>query len=222
MCYYCPNSKFQSVSLYGQTFLSYRPFWKKCTGWPQIDLNPTRSPVPHIGVTSIHESHISLRFGLWPAVFKIQAILKKKTTPTDPKMTLNPTGQIHHIHVLLVSMTPKFRSISLYDQPFSKYRQFWGKCTEWPQNDLKPYKVKGTSYVFYYYPRVCVLSISLSIKFHLIFLDDQPFSRYNVVDNQKCTSEWPQNDLEHLTVKRTLYILNTNLHRPIIFHFTLW
>ncbi len=57
-------------------------------------------------------------------------------------------GQMYPIYVLLVSMSPKFHSILLYDQPFLRYRQFWDKCTEWPQNDLEPYKVKGTSYMY--------------------------------------------------------------------------
>ena len=56
------------------------------------------------------------------------------------------------------------------------------------------------------YPYTCVTSIrefqiSPQIPLH-------PFSRLRVVDNRKCT-KWPQNDLEHLTVKNTLYTLNT-------------
>ncbi len=35
-------------------------------------------------------------------------------------------------------------------------------------------------------------------KFHSVSFYDQPFSRYNVVENWKCTG-WPQNDLKHLT-----------------------
>ncbi len=35
-------------------------------------------------------------------------------------------------------LRPKFHSISLYDQPFSRYRLFENrKCTELPQNDFK-------------------------------------------------------------------------------------
>ncbi len=42
------RSKIQSVSLYVQPFQSYRPFWDKCTEWPQNDLfNTTRSKVRH-------------------------------------------------------------------------------------------------------------------------------------------------------------------------------
>ncbi len=41
-------------------------------------------------------------------------------------------------------------------------------------------------------------------KFSSVLLYDQPFSRYKVVENWKCT-EWPQIDIEHVTVKNTLY-----------------
>ena len=46
-----------------------------------------------------------------------------------------------------------------------------------------------------------------------VLLYDQPFSRYKVVENRKCT-EWPQNDLNHLTVERTLYTMNTTPQGP--------
>ncbi len=47
---------------------------------------------------------------------------------------------------------------------FRKYR----KCTNWPQNDLERYKPKGTPYVEL---------LSVSPKFHSIFLYDRSFSR---------------------------------------------
>ncbi len=47
---------------------------------------------------------------------------------------------------------------------------------------------------------IYVLLMSGSPKCYSILLYNPPFSRYKVV-NRKCT-EWHQNDLEHLTVKR--------------------
>ncbi len=47
----------------------------------------------------------------------------------------------------------------------------------------------------------------LRLNFWSILLYDHCFSRYKVARNRKCT-EWPQTELEHLTVKRTLYTLN--------------
>ena len=50
-------------------------------------------------------------------------------------------------------------------------------------------------------------------KFHSVSLYDQPFSRYRFFENRKCT-EWPQNDLKHLSVKNTLCTLNTHTRGP--------
>ncbi len=48
-------------------------------------LNPTRSNIPHVCVTSIHESQISLRFAVRRAIFEMQAILRTvhRMTPND-------------------------------------------------------------------------------------------------------------------------------------------
>ena len=47
------SPKFQYVLLYHKPFLSYKPFWDKCTEWPEkMTLNTTRSKVLHIYVTS--------------------------------------------------------------------------------------------------------------------------------------------------------------------------
>ena len=87
-----------------------------------MTLNPTRSKVPHICVTSIPESQISVRFALRPAIFELQAILRQvdRMTPKRPRLlecercpiyvTNNPGSQI----------SPHF--IFLYDQPFSRYK----------------------------------------------------------------------------------------------------
>ncbi len=48
-----------------------------------------------------------------------------------------------------------------------------------------------------------------------ISLYDQPFSRYRFFENRKFT-EWPQNDLKHLSVKSTLCTLNTHPRGPNI------
>ncbi len=50
--------------------------------------------------------------------------------------------------------------------------------------------------------------LTLTSKFSSILHYDQWFSRYKVAKNRKCT-KWPQTELEHLTVKSTLYTLNT-------------
>ncbi len=52
-------------------------------------------------------------------------------------------------------------------------------------------------------------------KFWFVSPYDQRFSRYKVAKNQKCT-EWPQTELEHLTVKSTLFTLNIYSRGPNI------
>ncbi len=47
---------------------------------------------------------------------------------------------------------------------------------------------------------------------------DHPFTRYKVVEFRKYT-EWPQTDLEHLTVKGTLNALNTYPETQSFIHF---
>ncbi len=50
--------------------------------------------------------------------------------------------------------------------------------------------------------------LPLRLKCWSILLHDHWFSRHKVGENRKCT-EWPQTELEHLTVNSTLYTLST-------------
>ncbi len=143
----CP--KFHSISLYDEPFSSYRPFWEKCTKWPQNYLEPYKVKLRYIYVLQISTRPKFHCFALRRAVFELQAILRKVHWMT-PKWPWTLQGHRYQINVLLVSMSPKFHSVSLYDQPFSRYRPFWNKCTEWPQNDLNPYKFKCTQYIYNY------------------------------------------------------------------------
>ena len=66
-----------------------------------MTLDTTKSYVPHIYhayATSIHESQISLRFALQPAVSEIQAILRQVNWMT-PKWHWTPQGHMCHIYV---------------------------------------------------------------------------------------------------------------------------
>ncbi len=94
---------------------------------------------------------------------------------------------MYQIYVLPVSTSPKFHSVSQYGEPFLSYRIFWEKCTAWPPNDLEPYKVKCTPYMYNYYPRLSNQALRPAI------LRYKPFW-------VKCT-EWPQIDLEPYKVK---------------------
>ena len=76
------------------------------------------------------------------------------------------------------------------------------KCTEWPQTELEHVTVKITLYILNTYTRGTnlvrfALRLAVSEKQHV-----------QGGQNRKCT-EWPQNELKHLTVKSTLYTLHT-------------
>ncbi len=43
-----------------------------------------------------------------------------------------------------------------YGQRLWRYGSFWQMCTEWPQNDVEHYKVKGTGYMCYCCPWVSI------------------------------------------------------------------
>ena len=52
--------------------------------------------------------------------------------------------------------------------------------------------------------------VTLKLKFWSVSLYSHLFSRYKVAENRK----WPQIEFEHLTVKSSLYTLNTYLTSP--------
>ncbi len=58
---------------------------------------------------------------------------------------------------ICVTGVPELKNFTLFQSTtshFLSYRPFWDKCTEWPQNGFKFYKVKDTPYLCYSYPRV--------------------------------------------------------------------
>ena len=121
-----------AVSLYGQLFWVTGHFETSAVNDPKMTLNTKRSNIPHMHITTVAESQISIRFTLRPAIFELQAILRQ-VHRWPPKVTLNTKrSKLPHI-----PMSPKFQSILLYGKPFLSYRPFWDKCTKWPQNYLK-------------------------------------------------------------------------------------
>ncbi len=121
-------SKFYFVSVHDQPCSRYRQFWDKCNEWPQNDIEPDKVKA---------RSYMSLA-----------TILRQ-----GPQMTLKLhwtlQGHVWPIYVFLVSASPIFHSVSLYGEHVLKYRPFWDKCTEWPQNGPKHYKVIGTPHMCY-------------------------------------------------------------------------
>ena len=138
---------FYSILLYVQPFSSYRPFQDQCIKWPQNDLEPKRSNVPHICVTSVPDSIFQSVSLYGQPFFELQPILNQSAL-NKPKLTLNLSGQLYSI-LYVASMHES--QILLYDQAFLRYRPFLKKCTEWPPNDLDPYRLNLLIHVLLVY-----------------------------------------------------------------------
>ncbi len=100
-------------------FSRYRPLWDNCTKWPpnELDYYKVICTQYMLLVTSIDESYISHRFALRPDLFELQAILRQVHRMT-PKWPWTLQGPRYTTYVLLVSQSPKFWSVLLYDQRF--------------------------------------------------------------------------------------------------------
>ena len=204
--------------------MSYRPFWEKCTKWPQNNRKPSKVKcTPYMcyeyPLVQVHSVSLCNELFFW-----VTGHLEK-SAPNDPNITLNThtSSKVPHMCYLC----PWFPNFTLFCSTASHfwYRSFWDKCTQWPQNDLEPYKVKCTPYMYNYCPWVSNFTVSLcdqlflryrpfwdqcnsiyvlllfttNSKFHSISLYDQPFSSYRPFWD-KCT-KWPQIDLEPYKVK---------------------
>ncbi len=86
-----------------------------------MSLKPTKSSVQHI--TTVPYSQLLVHFVVRPAVFELQATLRK-VHQTTAKWPWTLKGQMYTTYVLLVFPVPKFQSVSLYGQPFLSYRPF--------------------------------------------------------------------------------------------------
>ena len=96
--------KFHPASLFGQPFSRYSHFETSAPNDLKMNLNTTRPCVPHIYVTSIHESQSLLQSDLRQAILEIQAILRqlhRMTSNWNPNwtLTLNPTRSNYPIYV---------------------------------------------------------------------------------------------------------------------------
>ncbi len=95
---------------------------------PKMTLNPIKSNVPRICVTSVWLPNFS-PFCSTASPFRVTSHFET-IAPNDTKMTLNTTRSI--VPHICVNSLHKFQMslCSLYDQPFLKYSLFWDKCTE--------------------------------------------------------------------------------------------
>ncbi len=151
-----PIPTFQSLLLYGQLFLSYRPFWlfeKSAHNDPKWTW--TTHGQRYVRYTCILLVSPTLKFypfSLYTqSFFEIQAILRQvnRMTPRWPE-----------------PYKVKFLSVSCHDQTVSSYRPFLEKCTKWPQNDLNATRSKEHRIYVTYIPESkiwCVLLCEFNI-----------------------------------------------------------
>ncbi len=122
----------------------------------------------------------------------------EKNVPNDPKMTLYTTRS-KGLHIAVTSIHES--QILLYDQPFLRYRPFWDKWTEWPQNYLRyiwPCRVQSQMHP------ICIASIP-EFQISVLFALRPAVFELQTILRKKCT-KWPQNDLQHYKVICTPYI----------------
>ncbi len=68
--------------------------------------------------------------------FRVTGVFET-SAPNYCKMTLSTKrSNVLHIHIS-ATFDSQFSLFLLYGVQFSSYMPFWGKCTEWPQNDLE-------------------------------------------------------------------------------------
>ena len=99
-------------------------------------------------------AQISVRFALRPAVFDMQACRKSEMHRMTPEWPQALNCQKHNVYTEYSSPRPKFHSVSLYDQPFWRYKLAkYRKRTQWPQNDINHLIDKSKMYTLNTHPR---------------------------------------------------------------------
>ena len=121
-------------------------------------------------------------------------------------------GHWYPVYVLHLPSSRKFHSISLHGYPFSNYRQFWDKCTEWTHNNPEQ---KDTPKYRYQLPRSPTFT-----PFH------STFSHFGVTchfetsapNKPKMTLNTKRSKVSHILM-RIYLTLSPNFH-PV--YFALW
>ena len=161
---------------------------------PKMTLNTTKSNVPHICVTSIHESHISLHFALQPAVFQLQAIVRQVHWMTPSWLWTLPSqiSLYMYNYCLWVSNFTTFHSMTSRFEIQASLRQAHQMTPKWP------WTVQGL---------MCHILVSTSLKFSLHFALWPAFFALQALWD-KCT-KWPQIVLEPYEVKLPYICITT-------------
>ncbi len=133
---------------------------------PKITMNHTRSIVPHIPVTSVHESQFSLHFALRPVAVKLQAKLRQVHRMT-PNWPWTPQGQLPYICITSVPDS----QISLYFALRTAVFKLQAVLRQ--VHRMTP---KGLWTLQGHICPMYMLLVSTSAKFHSVSFYDQPFS----------------------------------------------
>ncbi len=164
--------KYKTHSSNIQHFMSYRPFWDKCTRMmPKWLWILKGQKYPRIFSTTSIESEISIRFDLWPAVFGLHAIFET-SAPNVSKMTLNTMRWSYPIcFVKVPNFNPFCPTVSLLS-----YRPFWHRCTVLRQVCQSSSKWHWTLRDWRH--STYLLLLPRSPKSQSVLLYSQPFSSY--------------------------------------------
>ena len=157
-------------------------------------LNPTRSNVPHICVTSVTKSQISLQFALRPGIFELKVILRHEHQMI-PKMTMSHTMPkvphvcVNSIHESQISLRFALRPAIFEIQAILRQmqRHFETSVPNDPKMTLNPTRSNDPQMI-----PINVLAIFTSHKFYSILLYNQLFwdvghFETSVLNNPKIT-----------------------------------
>ena len=114
-------------------FLSCRPFQDKCTEYDPNNLWRLKT-------RGLRERPLC---GLSQGTFRKKWVcLVKKKSKLQEKLfeIFTPIGSYANenfaLYLAIFELQVELQSVSLYGKPFSSYRPFWDKCTEWPKMTL--------------------------------------------------------------------------------------
>ncbi len=201
MCYpvlVSMNPKFQFLSLDDQPFsrYMYRQFWDKCTEFLQNDLETYKVKCTQYK----YELLVSLSLKFHSVLLYDQSFLSYR--PFWDKWTELPSDDLEHYkvkgtpyvtNVLESLISPHF---FLYDQPFWDTKlSIIGNAP----NALKPWTLNSQKYP------VCIKYLPPGSTFCPFHSTTSCFQDKGCWKSEKseCT-EWPQTDLQHLTIKNTI------------------
>ncbi len=116
-----PNPKFKSVLLQGQLFCVNGHFETCTPNDPKITLTTKNPKVPQTHFMTAHNSQILLRFSIWPAIFKLQAILRQGPWMT-PKWPWTVKGTRYTCYNLPPPPPPPVTNFTQFCSMASRFR----------------------------------------------------------------------------------------------------